>query len=748
MPEFTVIGKRFPRVDAHDKVTGKSMYAADIVLPNMLHGKILRSPYAHARIKKIDTSRAVTMEGVMAVITAADAPGLMKKDSELNPMLPMLAREKVVYVGQPLAAVAALNPNIAEEALSLIDVEYEVLTPVLDVLEAMRPDAPVIHPDLVVEGMPRQDKTSNTFFHVINNIGDIEAGFKEADIIQENTFHTGTVHQGYLEIRAAVADVSSGGKITVWADNQGIFVAREQIAEFLEIPLNRINVIPVDIGGAFGGKEPQIISPLCALLALKTGRPVKIVVSRADVFVDTRPAPATCITVKMGAKKDGTITAVSTTMIYDFGARYGVHGFPEVPFATFTALSPYKVPNMKIEAFSVFTNKAPSGPYRSPSAPQGAFAMESQLDLMARELGIDPIDFRLKNAVAEGDFCLMGGGKFARIGFKEVLQKMKEHLSTRSKPEGEYRGRGVGCGFWAPGSGPAAASISLNADGSVMVTVGAVDISGSRTSLTQIAAESMELPFEKVTVTTGDTDTAPFSVPAVGSMLTRSAGSAIFKACQDLKEQICQRAAEKLEVDVKDIEYKLGQIKVKGQPAKSLSLEEIGNESVNAWIKSPIIGRGSMSAQEFAPVFTCQSVDVEVDKETGKVTILSYATAQDLGVAVNPTLVEGQIQGAAAQGIGWALNEAYVFNKDGILQNPTFLDYRMPTALDVPFIDALIVETPSTTLPFHIRGAGEPPFVACLGTIANAVHSATGVRIKQLPMNPEAVLNAIKSKGK
>jgi len=747
MSEFAVLGQRVPRVDAQDKVTGKAVYAADIVLPNMLHGKILRSPYAHARIKSIDFEKAKALDGVKAIVTAADAAGLKKHDWELNPMMTMLAREKVLYSGQPVAAVAAIDVNIAEEAVRLIEVEYEVLTPVTDAVEAMKPDAVIIHPDFVPNGMPGQEKPSNVFFHVINNRGDIEAGFREAEVIQENSFRVENIHQGYLEPRSAIADCDARGKIKVWADNQGTFVAREQVAEFLEAPLNSVKVIPVEIGGAFGGKEPQILSPLCALLSLKTGRPVKIVATREEVFKDSRYSPAANITIKIGAKRDGTVTAVQATLIFDYGCRYGVHGLPEVPFASMTGPNPYRYPNLRIECFSVFTNKSPAGPYRSPTAPQSAYAFESAMDLMARELGMDPIDFRLKNAVAEGDINLMGNIPYARIGFKEVLQRMKEYLSQKGPHTGENRGRGIGCGFWAPGTGPSAAMVSVNMDGSINVTVGAVDISGAHTSLAQIAAEAMQLPFDKVAIAVGNTETAPFSNPSVGSMITRSAGTAICRACDDVKAQLCQRAAAKLKVEVSEVEYAAGKLTAKSKPGEVVTIEQLGNESINTWVQTPIFGRGGTGAQEAAPAFTCHSADIEVDPQTGKVKVLSWAIAQDLGHAVNPMLVEGQMQGAVAQGIGWALSEAYVFDKDGNLLNPNFLDYRMPTAVDVPNIDTLIVEVPSTTPPFNIRGAGEPPLVGCLGTLANAVHSATGIRLKKLPMNPEAVFNGIKSRS-
>jgi xanthine dehydrogenase molybdenum-binding subunit len=747
MPKYSIVGKRVNRVDALAKVTGKALYAADISLPNMLYGKVLWSSYAHARIRRLDLTKALALEGVMAIITAADVPGQNSEEEYPNPMTCCLAREKVIFAGQPIAAVAAINPYIAEEALRLIEVDFEELPSVIDVLEAMEPDAPLVHPNSYTENLPAKDtKPSNIFWYMKNNRGDIEVGFKKADIVLENTFRTQTVNHGYLEPRAAVVSVDPEGKVTVWSDNQGIFELRELVAEFMNLPLNYVKVIPVEIGGAFGGKSHQVVSPLCALLSKKTGRPVKIVMSREEVFKTQRPVPASVITIKMGATKDGRLTAASATMIYDYGALYGVGGMEIIPFGSFSGLNPYRIPNLKIECYDVYTNKAPSGPYRAPTAAQAAFAVESQMDLLARALRMDPLKFRLKNAVAEGDI-MVTGTPFPKIGFKEVLERMKKYLAQRDSLEAENRGRGVACGFWAPASGAAGANVHVNADGTVALVVGSVDISGTRTTLAQIVAEELGIPFENVSVVTGDTETAPFSVFSVGSMITRSLAPPICKACQDVKDQLCRKAAQQLKVKRKDVEFANGHVRVKEKPEKYVSLADLARGIAHFPGESPITGRGSNKGLQQSPVFTVEVADVEVDKETGKVKVLSYAAAQDVGLAINPTLVEGQIQGAVAQGIGWALSEHYIFHK-GVMQNATLLDYRMPTAADVPFVDTLLVEVSFDASPFGIRGVGEPPIVPSLATIANAIHSATGMRLKELPMTPEAILNSIKTQGK
>lgn len=747
MPEYSVVGQRVNRVDALDKVTGKALYSADITLPDTLHGKVLRSPHAHARIRRLDTTRAQALDGIMAVITATDVPGQPDPAEYPNPMFPCLAWEKVTFAGQPVAAVAAIDPYIAEEALKLIDVDYEVLEPVTDVEAAMKPESALIYPNMYTQNAPAKPaKPSNVFWYMANNIGDIEAGFREADIVLENTFRTQPVHQGHLEPRASLAAIDLEGKITVWTDNQGIFTARELIAEYLKLPLNYVKVIPVEVGGAFGGKEHQQLSPLCALLAQKTGRPVRMVMTREEVFQATRPAAASVITLKMGATRDGRLTAASTTMIYDYGISTGMPGMGTVHFGSYTGLSPYRIPNYRIECYDVVTNKAPVGPYRAPTATQAAFAVESQMDLMAQALGMDPIEFRLKNAVVEGD-TMVNGTPFGRIGFRETLERIEQYLSQRAEPTGENRGRGIACGLWPTGIMGSSAHINVNYDGTVILVVGSTDISGTRTTLAQMVAEEFGLPFEKVTIVTGDTETAPYSISSVGSMTTRSMGAAVCRACQDVKDQLCQRAASRLEVAPEDVEFANGRVQVKGAPGKSISFADLVAPSFQFSDSGPITGRGTGAMGEGTPVFAVQVADVEVDKETGKVKILSYAVAQDAGLAVNPTLVEGQMQGGVVQGIGWALNENYIF-QNGVMQNTTLLDYRMPTATDVPFIDTMLVEVSSGASPLGIRGVGEPPIVPSLATIANAIHRATGVRFKQLPMTPETILNGIITQGK
>jgi xanthine dehydrogenase molybdenum-binding subunit len=746
MKEFTSIGTRVPRIDVLDKVTGNALFSADISLPGMLHGAILRSPHGHARIIRLDTSRAAAREGVMAVVTAKDVPGLQGEDEVLAPMMPTMAKKRVIFAGQPVAAVAATSEAVAVEALALIDVEYEPLPSVTDVIEAMKPEAPTIYPGVrPTHGTAVADAPNNVFFSFELRRGNLGEGFGAADTIVENTFRTQTVHQGFLELRASVATVEQDGKVIVWTDNQGIFKAREVIAKFVGLPLNRIKVMPVEVGGAFGGKEHQQLSPLCALLALKARRPVKMVMTRAEVLKATRPAPATSVTLKTGVTKEGRITGVEAAFIYDFGTSTGMPGLDPVVFGTNTGLSPYRIPHFVVRCLDVNTNKAPSGPYRAPSAAQAAFAVESQMDLVARAIGMDPLEFRLLNIAEEGNPMVNDHmPPFGRIGFRQTLERMRDYLVEKGPVTGENRGRGIAAGLWITGCMGSACHINVNTDGTFVLVVGSTDVSGTRTSFAQMVAEEFGVPLSSVTVVTGDTETAPFSIISAGSMTTRSMGKAVYRACRDVKQQICLRAADKLGVDLADVEYVSGGVCVKGAPERFVSVTSLTEENYFSPHAGPITGRGAGEMMGGGtPVLAVQASDVEVDRETGKVRVLSTVIAQDTGLAINPMIVEGQMQGAVAQGIGWALSENYSF-KDGVMENATLLDYRMPTAADVPSIETVIVEVNSGAEPYGIRGVGEPPLVPGPAAIANAIHSAAGVRVRELPMTPEAVLEAIK----
>jgi len=749
MAKYSVVGKRLPRIDALSKVTGTAIYSGDVVLPDMLYGRILRSPHAHALIRRLDVSKARSLEGVKAVITADDVPGYKNRNPLLLVEMAHLAQNKVVYASQPVAVVAATSIEIAEKAVGLIKIEYEELPPILDVLESMKPETPPIYSDLYTNFIARppadnQSKPSNIAYHMIINRGDLDAGFKEADLIMENTFRTSPVHHGYLEPFAAVAKADINSKVTVWTQSQGAFSARGMIAEFLGLPATKVNLVPVEIGGAFGGKSFLPLAPLCALLAMKTSHPVRMEMSRDEVLRDGRPAPGSLSTIKMGVTKKGYITAVSATFIYDAG------GFPEMSNSMFVrgnTFGQYKIPNIKIEAFDVLTNKIPVTYFRAPSTPQSHFAIESQIDLIARELNMDPLQLRIQNTAVEGDIA-PSGETLPKVGYKETLERMAEYLKKKGSLKGKNRGRGVASGFWHGAAGSWGAYINVNIDGSITAVLGVTDVSGSRTSIAQIVAEELGVPMSSVNVVVGDTDTAPWASPSVGSQTIYSLSHAVYRACQDAKDQLRRLASPRLGIPVSEIEFANGQAISRSDTQKSIPLTALARSSLGFRGEGPIVGRGSISTLPPAPSVAVHAVDVEVDKETGKVKILSYAVAQDVGLAINPLSIEGQIQGAVVQGIGWALMEGYVFDNKGKVQNTTFLDYRLPTATDVPMIDIMLVEVGSTTGIYGLRHVGEPPMVGTLAAIANAVHSATGVRMRTLPMTPEAILKGIQEKDK
>ncbi|MBL7176884.1 MAG: xanthine dehydrogenase family protein molybdopterin-binding subunit [Desulfobacteraceae bacterium] len=744
MSEYSVVGKRLPRVDALEKVTGEAVFSVDVSLPNMIHGKVLRSPHAHAAVVRLDVTKARTLDGVLAVVTASDVPGYKNRGELSFTQLPHLARDKVVYAGQPVAAVAAVSVEIAEKALDLIEIDYEELPPVLDPLEATQPSSPLVHDilrtNIITDSQPdRDDKRSNVAYHFKINKGDLEAGFNEADIILENTYRTQKVNHGFIEPFAAVASVDKAGKVTVWTHSQGLFTARQMIAHFLALPTSQVKLVPVEIGGGFGGKTYQPVAPLCGLLAMKSGRPVRMEMTRDEVIKDSRPAAESIVTIKMGVTRKGLITAASASLIYDSGA------YPEMSHGMFTSgnvLCQYKIPNVSIDTKDVLTNKVPSAYYRAPATPQAHFAMESHLDIIAETLDMNPLQLRILNAAEEGD-TQPNGEVFSRVGFKETLERMVDYLQIKGKLEGKNRGRGIACGFWHGGSGGFGVYINVNNDGSVNLVLGVTDISGSRTSIAQIVAEELGLPLDQVKVVIGDTETGPWGSNSVGSLTVYSLSTAAYRACQDVKAQLSSLAAKRFEVDPSEIEFSKGLFQVKANTEKSISFTDLARSTAVIFGKGPVLGRGTLDGMPPAPTLSVHAVDVEVDDETGKVRVISYAVAQDVGRAINPLSIEGQIQGAVTQGIGWALMEEYIFEK-GVVQNTTLLDYRMPTATDVPMIDVMIVEVPSPRGVYGLRHVGEPPMVPTLAAVANAVYNATGVRFKELPMTPEVVLNGMK----
>ena len=662
-----------------------------------------------------------------------------------------MAVDKVLFKGHPLAAVAATTAHEAEEACALIEVDYEVLPPVLDVLEAMKPDAPVLHerlarlsnPSLRPGGLRSEDEEgtgSNISNQYVFEIGDLEQGLREAEVIVEHEYRTATIHQGYIETHTATASWGEDGTLTIWCSSQGHFAMRVQTARLLGIPVSRVRVIPLEIGGGFGGKTLCYVEPLAGALSRKAGRPVKVTMTRTEVFESTGPAPGTYVRVKVGARKDGRITVADATLVYEAGAY---PGSPINPGCQ-CIFSTYDLTNARVEGYDVVVNKPKTTAYRAPGAPQAAFAMETVIDELCEKLGMDPLEFRLLNGAKEGTRRVTGP-RFPRIGYLETVQAARDHEHYKTPIEGPNRGRGVAGAFWFTGSGPACAIAIVNADGTVSLVEGSPDIGGTRTTSAMQAAEVLGIPAEDVHPVVGDTDSVGWISGTEGSSVTFKTGWACYEAAQDVKDQMIERAAKIRDISPDDVEYAQGVLSHRSDPELRLTFKELAARLNSTG--GPIAGRGNLDPGGQGGAFAVHIADVEVDPDTGKVQILRYTALQDVGKAVHPSYVEGQIQGGAVQGIGWALNEEYFFNGKGEIANPTFLDYRMPTSLDLPMIDTVVVEVANPGHPYGVRGVGEAPIVPPMAAIANAIYDAVGVRMRQLPMSPGNILEALWEKG-
>ncbi|MBW2270144.1 MAG: xanthine dehydrogenase family protein molybdopterin-binding subunit [Deltaproteobacteria bacterium] len=747
--KFKQIGSRPIRHDGLDKVTGRARFGADFALPGMLYGVFARSPHAHARILSIDTSKAERLEGVRAAVTAADLPdlpdewmgvtegGTCPSEDSQN----VLAREKVLYHGHAVAAIAATTFEIAREACGLIDVEYEVLEPVLDLGRALAPDAPILHENQAPFGdEPLPQGPTNIARQVAFEGGDLEAGFARADVVVEGTFETPMVHQGYIEPHACVVDVREDGTSEIWCATQGPFGVKRATAMIVGCDANGIKVTPSEIGGGFGGKLSVYLEPVAHVLSRKSGRPVKMQMTREEVFRATGPTSGARIDMRVGAKRDGTLVAAETRMAYEAGAFRG----SAVGAAAMTVLTPYRIPNFKILGLDVVLNKPKAAAYRAPGAPIAAFATESLMDELARRLDRDPIDLRLQNAIEEGDHAKYGPA-FKRIGLRETLEAARAHPHYRA-PLAANQGRGVACGFWMNGGYQSSATVSVDEDGSAVVRTGSPDIGGSRVALALMVAEELGISVARVRPFVGDTDSVGYCDPTGGSRVTYATGMAVIEASRQVIEHLRARAATIWGVGLDAVEWQDGcAVATKGAAEKgSLPLGEIAEQM--RMTGGPIVVSASLSPPAAGPAFGTHLCDVEVDPETGCTKVLRYTVVQDAGKAVHPTYVEGQFQGGAAQGIGWALNEEYLWDEKGRVENAGFLDYRMPVASDLPMIDTVIVEVPNPLHPYGVRGVGETPIVPPLGTVANAMRAATGVRFYSLPMSPPRVLEALESR--
>lgn len=743
--EYKVIGTRPIRHDGVDKVTGRAIYGADFHITGLLHGRVLRSPHAHARIISIDTSRAEALPGVKGVVTAQDLPAAEDKIADLGEGAVnlkylcdnILASDKALYKGHAVAAVAATNPHIAEEACTLIDVEYEVLPPVLEVRQAMESDAPLLHETLKTSSLGETaDEPSNVASHLQYKQGDTEKGFADADVVIEKEFVTGTVHQGYIEPHNATAHYNQDGHLTVWCSTQGAFTVREQLAEILQYPISKIKVVPLEIGGGFGGKINVYIKPVAALLAKKTGKPVKVLMNRADVFEGTGPTPASYIRVKMGATKSGQLTAAEAYLAFEAGAY---PGSPVGPGAM-CIFAPYNVENVLIDGYDVVVNKPKTAPYRAPGATNAAFGSETVIDEIAEQLAIDPLEIRLINGAKEGD-RRADGPIYPRIGFIETVEAAKEHPHYSASNGKKHHGRGVASGFWFNIGLESSVTISVNPDGTVNLVEGSTDIGGTRASIAMQAAEVLGIPAESVNPTVVDTNSIGYTAVTGGSRTTYATGYAAYEAAQDVVKQMIGRAAKLWDVDEANVQFADGEFSSINGKEEQISFRDLSARLGGTG--GPVIGRATMNPAGAGGAFATHVVDVAVDEDTGKVEILRYTATQDAGKAIHPSYVEGQIQGGVVQGIGWALNEEYIYNEEGAMTNASFLDYRMPTCLDLPMIDTVIVEVPNPGHPYGVRGVGEVPIIPPPAAIANAIYDAIGIRMTELPMSPDRLLKAM-----
>ena len=754
-PTRRVIGTRTPKVEGVDKVTGRAQFGADVQLPGLLVGRILPGPYAHARIVRIDTAAAEAHPGVMAVVTGADFPlpppgaetpwGTATERSYFTAQ-EVIARDRVLYHGHTVAAVAARTAEAAERALELIHVEYDLLPNVLDAVEAMTPESPVLHHDLFTKSPEgTSSRPSNVAEQVVFERGDVAAGFAEADVVVEREFTTQVVHQGYIEPNVDSAYVDAQGNVTVWANTQGIFGQRRDIALIAGVLPSKIKVIPTEVGGGFGGKTNVRCSALCVALSRKAGMPVRVGLSREEVLRTAGPGNAITCRVKLGARADGVITAIEGRFVYDAGS------FPGAPvrLAIRRVFSHYRSPNFRVEGFDVVTNHPHVHAYRAPGGTPTAFALESTMDELAEALGADPLELRRLNASRAGD-PMPDNVPLTSVSFDRVLDAIQAHPCWTTPLEGANRGRGLALGMWTVPGGTASSHITLSGDGSVALVLGTVDLSSTRTSLAMVAAELLGIGMQDVRVIVGDTDIVGYSDSSSGDMVTYVASRAVREASLDLLGKLKAMAAARFNVDVADIDYESKRFYVRGASEMAIGWADLAQQSTRSG--GAVVGYGSVNTPSMnlgvlAPNAAAHVVDVEVDPETGKVQLLRYTAFQDVGLSINPDQVEGQVQGGVAQGIGWALSEEYDFDESGVLRNATLLDYRLPTSLDVPPIETVILEEAAPEHPLGVRAAGQVPIVPPVAAIANAIRNATGARIRRLPMKPETVFWALQQQN-
>ncbi|HZS34058.1 MAG TPA: xanthine dehydrogenase family protein molybdopterin-binding subunit [Methylomirabilota bacterium] len=757
MPE-SPIGRSVRRVDGGEKVTGVTRFAGDLQLPRMAHARLVLSPHPHARIVRVDGARAAALPGVLGVF-AGDDLKLARPDPTARTKAP-LAIDRALFVGHPVAAVVAETAAIAEDAAALVTVEYELLPSALDPVAAMAKTAPRVRAgggasgeeELAMHGAAtggerlREDVGPNVVTTQRFHRGDPARGFAEADVVVARRFSTPMVHQGYLEPRAVVADVDPVGALTIWTATQALFFTRSEVCEALGLPEHQVRIVATPLGGGFGGKF-VLLEPLAGALALRLRRPISIVMTRTEEFLATTPAPASLIELRLGATRDGRLTALEGRAVFDAGAFAGA----PLGIALLLIGSYYQVPHLELRGYEVLTHKPGNGAYRAPGAVQATFAIESVMDELAHALGLDPIEFRLRNASRPGD-PMVSGQPWPSMGLVECLERLRDERARVVPPGGKAangrvrRGAAVAVGGWMGGIEPASAACRLDRDGTLSVLVGTVDMSGTNTALAQIAAAAFGIPLEDVRVVNGDSDTAPYAGASGGSKITYTVGLAVERAARDARRQLLAIAADRLEAAIEDLEIVDRAVRVRGVPGRSVSLAELARASMQFGARyEPVFGRGASATVARSPAFAAHLAEVLVDTETGHVQVTRHVTVQDVGRAINPAAVQGQIQGGVAQGIGWALLERMPYDAEGQLLAATLMDYPLPQSDQVPPIDAVLVEVPSAHGPFGAKGVGEPPVVAVPAAIANAVAAATGKRLTELPITGEAVVRALRT---
>ncbi len=759
------VGKPARRQDGADKVMGRTRYAGDLPLAGLLHARLVHSPYARARIVNIDTSAALALPGVRAVYTG-ETLGMANRESSSRGQAPLALRE-ALWCGHPVAIVLAETEAAAADGAAAVDVDYEPLPPVLDPLAAMQPASPLARARKESEvseiagggahaAVSKEEEADTNQEELSQNVsdkahfhaGNMEEGWREAEVVIERTYRTSFVHQSYIEPQSiTVAPAMPGLPMTIWASSQGMLSVRSDVSQAIALPERQIRVESVPIGGAFGGKF-GLIEPLAAAAAHAVRKPVRLVYTREDDLLSGNPAPQSFITLKIGARRDGALVAMEAKVIFDTGAYPGSTVF----LGGLLLGSTYRCPNFDIRCYEVLTNKVSVGAYRAPGAPQAYFALESAVDELCQKLEMDPVAFRLQNGLKEGDPTL-DHRQWPRIGLLECLEKAREHplwaqrrqqQSVPRELQGWKVGTGLAVGGWPGGTEPTAAACRLESDGSLTVIIGTVDLSGSDTSLSLIAAEGLGMPAAAVNIVHDNTDTMPYSGGTGGSKTTYSMGAAVLAAARDARNQILTTASEMLEAAIGDLEIEEDRVVVRGAPTRNVALTSIASESMQfAGRYEPVYGRGRAAVRFSSPMFTVHVAKVAVDPETGEVRVLDYLAVQDVGFAINPAEVEGQITGGVTQGIGWALFEGLVYDEDGQALTTTLMDYALPHSEDVPHITSILVEIPSALGPFGAKGVGEPPVVPVGAAIANAVYDAVGVRMTQLPIMSEQLFEAM-----